>query len=221
MSFLSDYSSRSLLISAAELSLREGMMLEKSLNFRGGRGEIRPPVIVVLSRADGYADVWDAEHELYIVEGHDSVAEGAEGREDDQLLMYASGKPTENGKFYKAAQAYKDGLLAEPVQVQVYEKIDAGVFFDKGIFNLVDATFGKNEGDMRKVVRFFLSPADVSLLVSERIAWNERMLVARIKALVWQRDGGRCVICTKQSELHFDTSGGEIRLLCSAHIELN
>lgn len=222
MSLLSDSSSRSLIISASELAAREGMVLEKSLNFRDGRVEVRLSVIVILPRAEGYTDVWDVGRELYIVEGHDSLAEGTEGRGDDQLLMYASGKPTENGKFFKAANAYKDGLRGEPLQVQVYEKLDAGVYFDKGIFNLVDATFGKgnsnSQRDARKVARFYLKPVDAVLPIGERIVWNERMLPASVKADAWRTSGGKCAICGEQSEIHVDTSGGEMRLHCSAHI---
>ena len=218
MSLISDSSFRSLIISTSEIAVREGGLLEKSLNFREGRNETRLSVVVVLPRVDGYTDVWDAENEMLIVEGHDSVAEGAQGSGDDQLLMYASGKPTENGKFYKVANAYKDGMRSEPLQVQVYEKIEGGVFFDKGIFNLVDAMFGKVEGDTRKVARFFLSPVDVVLPIGERVAWNERMLPASVKADVWQKSGGRCEVCGEQSGLHFDTSGESVHLRCSVHL---
>jgi len=221
MSLLFDSSSRSLIISASELALREGGLIEKSLNFRQvniARGETRLSVVVVLPRIDGYTDVWDAENEMLIVEGHDSVAEGAEGWRDDQLLMYASGKPTENGKFYKAGNEYKDGMRSEALQVQVYEKLDAGVFFDKGIFNLVDATFGKSDGDTRKVARFILKPVDAVLPIGERTRWNERMQPASVKAKVWQKSGGGCAVCGEESSLHFDTSGGEVHLHCSVHL---
>jgi len=104
-------------------------------------------------------------------------------------------------------------MRAEPVQVQIYEKLDPGVYFDKGIFNLVDATYGRAEGDTRKVARFFLAPADAALASEERIAWAERMISATRKADVWREDQGRCAICGEQSSLHF--SGAQLR--CTAH----
>ena len=154
------------------------------MNFRDGGNQLS--VFLVLPREGKYTDTWDETAMRYGYEGHDSVAEGAAGRTDDQLLMYASGKPTENGKFYKAANAYKDGMRAEPLQIQIYEKLDPGVYFDKGIFNLNDATYGKIEGDSRKVARFYLTPADAALAPEERVAWAERMLPASIKAMIWQ-----------------------------------
>ena len=214
-----DAADRSLIISMTELMVREGGTLQKSMNFRDDG--IRLSVFLLLPRIEGYTDVWDADTNTLMFEGHDSIAEGAQGRNDHQLLMYASGKPTENGRFYTVAQAYKDGMRAEPLQVQVYEKIDAGVFFDKGIFNLVDATYGKAERDLRKVARFILSPVDTVLPLRERILWDERMLPASVKAEAWQKDGGRCTVCSEQSELHFDVCEGCPILHCSAHLVSN
>ena len=221
MDFLSDSSSaeRSLIISANELAAREGMNLQKSMNFRDS-GEMLS-VFLVLERDGEFTDSWDEDLMRYVFEGHDSIAEGAAGRTDDQLLMYASGKPTDNGKFYKAANAFNDGIRAEPLQVQIYEKLDPGVWFDKGIFDLIDATF-QNEtrnGVTRKVARFYLAPADASLAREERIAWQERMIPAASKAESWQRDLGRCAICKSQSALHFvsDDDGSNFELRCHIH----
>ncbi len=212
MDFLTDDAGgRSLITSASELQVREGMNLQKGMNFRDGGEQLS--VFLVLPRDGGYTDTWDEAQMHYSYEGHDSVAEGAAGRTDDQLLMYASGKPTENGKFYKAANAYKDGMRAEPLQVQIYEKLDPGVYFDKGIFNLVDATYGKADGDTRKVARFYLTPADAALAPDGRVAWAERTLPASVKASIWRDGQGRCAVCGEQSSLHFEGA----HLLCTAH----
>ncbi len=214
MDILSDSAQeRSLIISASELSVREGMNLQKGMNFRD-KGE-QLSVFLVLPRDGVYTDIWDEAQMRYGYEGHDSIAEGATGRTDDQLLMYASGKPTDNGKFYKAAHAYKDGIRAEPLQVQTYEKLDPGVWFDKGIFDLIDATYGRetSESGTRKVARFFLTPVDAVLPEVERVAWRERMLPAAQKATIWQEGPGRCAICGEQSSLHFNDD----QLRCTAH----
>ena len=225
--FDSSGSPRSLIISASELSAREGMNLQKGMNYRDSGESLS--VLLVLEREGIFTDLFDTTRGMYEYEGHDSVAEGAEGRRDDQLLMYASGKPTDNGKFYKAANAFKEGLRPEPLQVQIYEKLDPGVWFDKGIFNLIDATYRREERDgiSRKVARFYLVPADAMLPVTERMLWNERMLPASVKTLVWARDRGRCSVCDEQSGLHFAAPRrghtleevGAVALFCSTHLD--
>jgi hypothetical protein len=218
MGFLSDdseSSARSHIISASELLVREGAEITKGMNFRDVKGTLS--VMLVLPHNGQYTDRWDDGRKLLICEGHDSVAEGARGRIDDQLLLYASGKPTENGKFYKAAQAYKDGLRNVPLQVQVYEKLDPGVFFDKGIFTLVDASYGEQSRSdgTRKVAQFYLSPADV---MAPETSWDERMISASEKALAWAKASGRCVICGSESGLHFRPGPeGTISLRCALH----
>lgn len=222
---------RSHILSGSELSAREGVNLQKGMNFRDGTdtpGE-QLSVFLVLERDGEFTDSWDVAAGRYAYEGHDSVAEGARGRIDNQLLAYASGKLTDNGKFYKTAHAYKDGLRKEPLQVQVYEKLDPGVWFDKGIFNLVDATYKEEaqEAVLRKVARFFLEPADAALPESERLGWSERILGAGVKSAVWQRERGRCRVCGEQSGLHFmakagtaDLSGPEgVELRCPSHLD--
>jgi hypothetical protein len=207
----SDY--RSLIISMSEAALREGINLQKGMNFRD---DVQPAVFLVLEREDGFHDRWDAERSLFVYQGHDSIAEGSRAIADDQLLMYESGKPTDNGKFYKAAHAYKDGVRQAPLQVQVYEKLDAGVFFDKGIFNLVDAAFDRNGG--RKVATFLLTPADAG---SPAPSWSERMIDPAQKAYAWRRYHGRCAICAGESGLHFvrDASAALV-LACELHENL-
>ena len=216
MGMLSDDSAseRSLIISMSEVIAREGIELARGMNFRDSGGPLS--VLLSLPRDGEYTDTWDAARGLFIYEGHDSIAEGARGREDDQLLMYASGKPTENGKFYKAAHAYKDGqkdgMRELPLQVQVYEKLDPGVFFDKGIFNLADATFASD--GRRKVVKLYLSPADAA---DPEASWSERMIDLAMKAEVWKQTGGRCATCAREEGLHFMLGAREVALLCTLH----
>ena len=215
MNLISDaaHQERSLIISMSELFVREGAEFKNSLNFRDKPGLLS--VVLILPREGEHTDKWDSERTLLICEGHDSLAEGAQGREDDQLLMYASGKPTENGKFYKAAQAYKDGLRDSALQVQVYEKLDPGVLFDKGIFNLVDAAYGKSQAGTRKVAQFYLSPADAD---DHDASWDERMIPASLKAAAWTAAGGRCTVCKSETGLHFkQDSKGRTSLICALH----
>jgi len=85
MDFLSDNSNgRSLIISASELQMREGMNLQKGRTSETAASSVG---ILGMPREGEYADTWDEAQMRYGYEGHDSVAEGAAGRTDDQLLM--------------------------------------------------------------------------------------------------------------------------------------
>lgn len=201
------------IISGNELVAREGVDQRKGMNYRK---EPQLSVFLVLPSHDGeYRDEWHENQQLYIYEGHESTTvEG--GKAKDQLMMYESGRLSDNGKFYKAAHAYKDGIEKEPMQIQVYEKLDPGVWYDKGIFNLIDAKQVSEGG--RKVFKFFLRPADAS----ERANWDryreERLLPVTTKVAAWTRSQGRCEECGSQTDLHFTGTAESAHLYCSAHV---
>lgn len=200
------------ILSAAELMEREGMMLQKSMNFRD-KGE-QLSVFLVLAKDDGeFKDAWDAKKQIYTFEGHDSTTKETGGKSLDQLLMYGGDKLTENGRFYKAANGFKDGVRKEPLQVQIYEKLDPGVWFDKGIFDLVDAA-GVTEGG-RKIFKFFLLPADRERRDRDQALEEERFLGAAAKSLAWEKAKGRCMKCKLESGLRFVSEGKKIQLLCA------
>jgi hypothetical protein len=216
--------SRSAIISAAEIMAREGINLQKGMTFRDARPYIRPaglstssldarsPVFLVLPREDGFHDEWDPKNSRYVYQGHDSTTvEG--GKLLDQVVMYESGKLSENGKFYKAAKEFEDGVSKDSLLVLVYEKLDPGVWFDKGPFELVGAAQVQEGG--RKVYKFYLSPAGTDMDSEER---KERMIPAAQKTEMWQRYSGRCATCKTEVNLHFvkEDKGG-IKLLCASH----
>lgn len=203
---------RSLILSYAEVIAREGGNLHKGMHYRS-RSDERLPVFIIFPGADApHKTLWHEESEILSYEGHDQTTAGKEQKSVDQQVMYEDGKPTDNGKFFKEANAFKDGIAKEPLQIQVYEKLDQAVFYDKGIFNLVDA---KSESDgTRKVCRFYLAPADG--LAGD--AAEERMIPIDTKVAVWERDQGRCVECGQQSGLHFGQEGGEFKLQCAQHM---
>lgn len=200
------------ILSAAELMEREGIMLQKSMNFRD-KGEYLS-VFLVLQKDDGeFRDAWDAKKSLYTFEGHDSTTKETGGKSNDQLLMYGGDKLTDNGKFYKAAGGFKDGVRKEPLQIQVYEKLDPGVWFDKGIFELVDAAGVTENG--RKVFKFLLLPADRARRDKDAVLEEERYLGAAAKSIAWEKGKGRCMKCKIQSGLRFVKTGKKIQLLCA------
>ena len=149
--------SPSSIISSNELTTREGIELKNGMNFRDGGEQIS--VFLVLPREDGFHDAWQEDTQTYVYEGHDSTTVES-GKAHDQLMMYESGRLTENGKFLKAVNMFKDGARKEPLPVQVYEKLDPGVWYDKGVFELVDAKHTTENG--RKVFKFYLTLADAA-----------------------------------------------------------
>jgi hypothetical protein len=198
------------ILSASELIEREGVKLEKSMNFRD-KGPLLSVFLVLPKDGGEFHDEWNAKKGVYTFEGHDSTTKETGGKSVDQLLMYGSDKLTMNGYFYKAANAFNDGVRKEPLQVQIYEKLDPGVWFDKGIFDLVEAV-GVKEGG-RKIYKFHLKPADRNR--TDRTHQDERFLSAAAKTAAWEKSKGRCMKCKLQSGLRFVITGKKIQLLCA------
>lgn len=160
-------------------------------------------------------------------EGHDATANGKNSKEVDQPMYRDSGRLSDNGKFYNEAVAYKEKKREQPLQVQVYEKLDRGVWFDKGVFNLVDAKVVEDEG--RKVFKFYLHPTDEIRIVEHVGDYkHERLIPTTVKVEVWRRDHGKCVECGETTGLHYDhilpfSKGGRsddsknIQILCARH----
>lgn len=140
-----------------------------------------------------------------------------------------SGKFTQNGLFANAVEMYKKGL--EPEVVRVYEKILAGLWSEKGFFNLIDYKYQKDGSD-RFVFRYILEETEFEFepgsSTINKLRPRTRVIPSEIKKIVWIRDGGKCVICGSQDELHFDhdlpySKGGtsvkpeNVKILCARH----
>src|SRR5262249_6610238 len=110
------------IISYLEMCFEEGTNLQRGMNFR-----LNPSYSIILMslRLNApYADRIEDDGRLLIYEGHD-VNKGkgvSDPKAFDQPMQFPSGKLTQNGLFYQAAKAFKEGRsAAEPVRV--YEKI--------------------------------------------------------------------------------------------------
>lgn len=213
------------IISYAEIVAREGMMLQKGMNFR-----IKPHYsIILMSVRQGapYQDKWHGETGLLEYEGHDELKRSGnkiDPKTVDQPYYTASGSLTENGKFFEAVKESKSGD-SKPEIVQVYEKITSGVWCDRGKYELIDART-VNDGK-RDVFRFFLKPSN-KILFNDPTLKQTRQIPTLVKVEVWKRDQGKCVICGVKDNLHFDhdipySKGGSsitaenVRLLCARH----
>lgn len=219
-----DATRSSAIISANELVTREGLNLQKGMNFRD-KGPLLSVFLVLPPSSGVYKDEWHEDTQTYVYEGHDSTTVES-GKLVDQILMYEGGRLTDNGKFYKAANAFKDGVRTEPLQIQVYEKLDAGVWFDKGIFNLIDAKHIAEGG--RKVCKFYLTPADgVRVDIDDNDFRHEQMIPTSVKVEVWKRDKGACSGCGSSTGLHYGhtiapsaggkSDEGNVQMLCAEH----
>jgi hypothetical protein len=146
----------------------------------------------------------------------------------DQPEYTASGRPTQNGLFWKAAQETKAGLRP-PERVRVYEKLRQGIWSYNGVFHLVDTWRQESRG--RQVFKFKLIAVEGEEDLNSPVrtdAVRRRVIPTHVKLEVWKRDGGKCVICGATDELHFDhivpySKGGtslvaeNIQLLCARH----
>ena len=220
---------RNEIISHHEMCGREGMSLQRGMNFRW------PPLhsIVLSSHRPGatYEDRLEEDGTVLIYEGHDESKSQScpNPKLVDQPLESRTGRPTQNGLFNQAAQAFvrQESPAAE---VRVYEKIKNGIWSYNGRFALVDSWTETGRG--RRVFKFKLvamSDADDHFEPVARVSTEQRRIIpTSVKLAVWKRDGGACVTCGARDNLHFDhilpySRGGtsdtaeNIQLLCMRH----
>lgn len=233
------------IISYADMGHREGISLQKGMNFRVRGGAAGYSIILMSVRKGApYHDQWHDDAAvgphagMLEYEGHDTplIREtGVNPKSVDQPMTLSSGMLTENGKFFKAAMAAKSGT-SEPEVVQVYEKIASGIWCDRGRHLLLDAVIksvpvSPKSARTRKVFRFYLQPTatpDATTREDERELSISRQIPTPVKVAVWKRDQGRCVTCGATNNLHFDhdvpfSKGGSsitaenVKLLCARH----
>lgn len=186
--------------------------------------------IFLMSVREGapYHDIFEENGRVLIYEGHDIPKTKdlkKKPKDLDQPEHTKHGKPTQNGKFYKAALDYKINS-AEPEIVKIYEKIKDGIWSYTGFFKLVDAWIQKS--GKRNVFKFKLEIIDElenSKSIKKEII-HSRLIPTEVKRKVWERDKGQCVQCGSKINLHFDhnipfSRGGSsittknIQLLCA------
>jgi hypothetical protein len=215
-------------ISYLEMCREEGVNLQRGMNYKlKGRFST---ILMSIRPGAPYADRIEDEGKTLIYEGHDiaSKRNGPNPKSIDQPYKNPSGSLTQNGLFFEAAMAFKEGER-EPELVKVYEKIKSGIWAYNGIFQLIDAW--KEISNARKVFKFKLvlfKGFDYEGKREMDDIEHTRLIPTSVKLEVWKRDRGRCVICGSTDNLHFDhiipySKGGSslvaenIQLLCARH----
>lgn len=216
-------------ISYREMCDREGASLQAGMNFGlGGRHS----VILMSTRPNApYRDKVADDGTSLIYEGHDqpNLRSGPDPKTVDQMLTTHTGRATQNGKFFAAAQAAASGNRT-PELVRAYEKLRPGIWAYNGVFHLVDAWLERDE--FRQVCKFKLLAVEDDEARGTGLPRNmgerRRVIPSDVKLAVWKRDQGRCVQCGATDELHFDhilpfSKGGtsltveNVQLLCARH----
>lgn len=216
------------IISYIEMCRREASSLQRGMNFELGNSY---SVILMSVRSSApYRDRFENDGSTLIYEGHD--ASRSQNLPDpkvvDQPEVTPSGTLTQNGRFYRAALACRNGQ-APPHPVRVYEKIHQGIWSYNGLFHLVDAW--REQDANRAVFKFKLVAVEGDQSSPDRQQERldrRRLIPTLVKIEVWERDKGRCAMCGATDELHFDhvlpfSKGGtsltaeNVQLLCARH----
>jgi hypothetical protein len=200
--------------------------LQRGMNFRMN---LLYSVILMSRRTNApYQDKVYADGVTIEYEGHDvsRKAHDHNPKSEDQPEKLPTGRLTQNGRFIKAVEEYKENR-GNPELVKVYEKIFPGVWSLKGYFDLID--YKQAHDGRRNVYRFILKISDRQEDHTKSVTIEHtRLIPSEVKREVWKRDQGKCVTCGETKNLHFDhdlpfSRGGtslsakNVRLLCMKH----
>ena len=214
-----------------DMCQREGTSLQRGMNFRlHGRHSV---ILMSVRPGSPYNDELLNDGTVLIYEGHDlpKTSDTPIPKLLDQPERLPSGLLTQNGKFHEAAQRFKN-QGGSPDLARVYEKLKKGIWSYNGYFHLVDSWL-QSDGK-RNVFKFRLEAIEeiedeaASTNDHFREAKSRRVIPSHVKLAVWKRDGGKCVRCGSNDELHFDhilpfSKGGtsvlesNVQLLCARH----
>jgi hypothetical protein len=216
------------IISYLDMCQREGVNLQRGMNYRLGRDYS----VILMSVRPGapYRDRFEDDGSTLIYEGHDirRSQDSPDPKAEDQPEFNPSGSRTQNGQFHEAAQEAKRGVRPWE-KVRVYEKIRQGIWSYNGLFHLVDS-WTEDDG-IRELFKFKLVAVEEEgdlYTDPAPVAGRRRVIPTMVKLEVWKRDGGQCVLCGATDELHFDhiipfsrggtsLSAGNVQLLCARH----
>ena len=212
------------IVTYIDMCQREGLSLQRGMNFAASPNAS----IVLMSRRKNapYSDQLSADGTELIYEGHDVLrAPGIDPKSIDQPWETGGGGPTENAKFAVATE--EPGGLP---RVRVYEKLQQGIWSDKGLFDLTGYDYvASGERNVFKFhMRLSIDQGSSGRLQVVADQAPSRIIPGSVKQEVFKRDKGKCVICGASDQLHFDhdlpySRGGtsitaeNVRILCARH----
>ncbi len=139
------------MISYAEMCRRErAPRLRRGMNFGLG-GDYSVLLTKRRHFPAPYGDAFLDGGDRIVYRGHDAprrVEAVAEPHLLDQPAQTPTGRPTQNARFLAAAEGFRRGERP-PERVRLYEKLEVGVWEDRGLFHLVN---GWTEHDGRRTV---------------------------------------------------------------------
>ena len=219
------------IISYKQIEDVEGFRPQNGMNFKT-KNKNYSIVLMSVRENSPYDDKISDDGKTIDYVGHNLNKKYCKGKDPytfDQPLFLPSGKLTQNGKFAKAANYFKDGLQ-EPEKVRVYQKIKKGLWSFDGIFNLIDVSQEKSNGRLIHLFKLILTNENVEDFREENneLPEDDRIIPGHVQLEVFKRDKGQCVKCGSKDHLHFDhilpfSKGGtskdkkNIRLLCRRH----
>src|SRR5512135_1802041 len=108
------------IISYLEMCQREGLSLQRGMNFQAGSDY--SIILMSIRKNAPYKDEFEDDGSTLIYEGHDVAKSKPDinPKSTDQPERTPAGSLTENGKFHKAAQEYKESHRPHE-RVKVYE----------------------------------------------------------------------------------------------------
>lgn len=213
-----------------EMVEKENYNLQRGMNYKPNNKNYSILLMSVRENSP-YNDGFVKGKDILLYEGEDvTKRESINPKKVDQPLFTKTGNLTNNGKFFKAAEAFKLKRKISPDRVRVYEKLNPNIWADKGFFFLTDSEYIYSDVEKRKVFRFILSPQPFDSSSNEEREDFEfsRRIPTLIKREVWERDNGKCIECKSNQNLHFDhiipwSKGGSsidvknIQILCGKH----
>ena len=141
------------IISYRQIEDVEGFRPQNGMNFQI---KSKNDSIVLMSVRDDapYHDKISEDGKTIYYVGHNLNKKYCNGKDTnnlDQPLFLPSGKLTENGKFAKASNYFKDGLQ-QSEKIRAYQKIKAGIWSFNSVFDLVDVAQEKSNN---RIVHIF------------------------------------------------------------------
>ena len=166
-----------------------GGIIQKGINVRYKR---KQTILLMSQRTNApYPDHFDLQKNVLYYVGHDvrKTPETPFPKDIDQPLLNEKGTPSDNSKLIDFVKKHKQGEA--PEKIRIFEKIQSGIWADKGLFELID--YGEEKDTKRNIFVFVLKPIPTEskdALITD--FEHTRLIPTEVKVEVWKRDKGEC-----------------------------